>query len=755
MAITDGVAQQDRAPYALRDGYFLPRERSLADHLSLAADLAAHVRAVGRGGGDAGDWTPMFEREPATWLARLIAFPLETRRAAFETALTEDPAAAAGLLRSLAREILRLRDALAGAGLPEIAGRIDAARSDPRLGSLLGGLAALGRRDADGAAALAARAAEDASAAEAGSARSAAVGDVFERARAARRGLALAHEQLLGMIEALRPAAERAFAARLGSGEIEPAVALAIAERELLAEADARINRFVARHRDFYHRTILGQSPRAAAPETILLRFLPAGGGALIEEGETVEGRGPGDPAPQRFRLLNGVAVTTAEVAEARILVFQRDPQISRQRILGYVTGVRATVRRVDDADARRRLFAPEAFDEATIGLEIESDMLRLAEGRRRVEAALTLRRRANVVPTLDTADAAARRESVAAALAADRALAEAFGAAPLSPIVARIAEAAARCDRAMHPRERLRLGCLACAETPAQAQAVFGGLVAETLVEDRPWPTGVVRRAVLDRLRAVFEDGRDGGAAAAEDAEELFAQTPREVFQQFLGGGFTVSLSTAEGFHGATTAKASPNDPADGPGFRVRLALDETAPPIAPHGGAAAPALRIHMAGQSLFCPFSLFEPYALKAVRLSVSVRGLRRLTARGEDGPIDVGQPFRPFGAIPKDGAAFTVGAPELAVKPVTRIEADILWGGLPRGAGGFAEHYRGYGEDFPTPRPQLAPAYLSPGGARPLGPPEPMIADAPGAARREARSPGMPSQLAVTRGVSPAW
>jgi len=362
--------------------------------------------------------------------------------------------------------------------------------------------------------------------------------DAFDRARAARRALLSAHEQLLGVVEGLRPDVVGALEARLASGAVEPALGLVIANLGLLGVVEAEINGFAPRHRRFYHGEVLGQRPRGAAPETVLLRMVSAGFPAPITEGEQIEARAPGSARPQMFRLLAGVLVSPVEAAEARTLLFERDPDISLQRSLGYVTAVRAAERRIDGADAadaRRRLFAPEGQERAALGIEVDSDMLRLREGVRRVEAAQE------------------------------------------------IAAQAARCDPMMSGRDRLRLARLRCATSPDRLRAVLGAIVAETLVEGGDWPDGAVMAALLERLQTLFEDGSGEGQRIAQAAREWFAKPPTEVYQLFLSGGFAVSFSTAEGFVDAPGARAAPNRAEDGAGFRVRLTLDAAQPPIAP----------------------------------------------------------------------------------------------------------------------------------------------------------------------------
>jgi len=114
--VTDGVAQADRTPEALEDGYFLPQERRLHDHIALLRQLSRHVRAVDRNGVDAGSWRPLFDGEIAVAMARLIAAPSEPRRSAFASALRRDPAEAAALLRALALELRDFAAAVARSG---------------------------------------------------------------------------------------------------------------------------------------------------------------------------------------------------------------------------------------------------------------------------------------------------------------------------------------------------------------------------------------------------------------------------------------------------------------------------------------------------------------------------------------------------------------------------------------------------------------------------------------------------------------
>ena len=234
--------------------------------------------------------------------------------------------------------------------------------------------------------------------------------------------------------------------------------------------------------------------------------------------------------------------------------------------------------------------------------------------------------------------------------------------------------------------------------------RAIYGRIVAETLVEGRAWPTGELRKllwaridefklgsgaAEADRPLLLTEDERvDHLSKASEsDAATWLRRDPEEIYQEFLNGAFTATLTTSEGDFKVNSARTVPNPRTSSqgryetPGFQLRMVLDEAVPAIVAPDGKEAPILRLRMSDGSFFCPFSLFEAYAIDQIRTTVTVSGLKQLTGFSDDGPLDMSQPFMPFGAIPRHKASFLVGAPELAMKPVTSVSAELEWAGLP--------------------------------------------------------------------------
>lgn len=712
--VTDGTARERRLGYALADGYMVPQELGLAERLALAARLAGLVRFYARGNAPAGTWARLFEQEPLVIMAEVLAFKASEQAHRFAALIETDVHAAAAELVGLARRIDGWLARFAASGRHLFEAQLEA--GDSR--AVLAGLRDLAGAEDARPAALVARLHPEPAATGAGQ-------DAIARAHAARQALVRAHDRLLNIVAVMRPAVARAFDARLTSGEIDPALGLIVTELRLIAEAEKRINRFTDRHTAFYFSDVLGQAPKPAEPERVLLRFAQSAAPIVIEEGARLLARPAGSPVSHRYRLVEGLTVAPVRVGEVRTLRFDRNPLISPQSEMGFVTGLRAGALSPDGRRENQRLFEPEAGRDVPMGLSVASPMLLLAEGRRQVELRLVLARRQAIeeparvrTGPLEAAEASeeAPLDGVASMVLSDPAAFAAFGLGTpedaLRKISAWVAELAAE-GEAGAVRDLVYHACLRHAASPAQVQAIYGRIVSAALVEGDDWPTGRFRETLLAQA----------GAHLGEEAAELIARRildrPREeVFQTLLRDAFEVELSSETGPLRADLLRVAPNPPGAGPGIGFGVTLDEAVPAIVPPPEGEAPVLSIRLAGEARFCAFSLFEPYALERVQIAVQAEGLTRLTAFSDDGPLNVAQPFLPFGARPKDGASFLIGARELALKPVTRVGVRLTWADLPRTAGGFEEHYRHYGNGFRPPEPRLRAAYLSGEGWKPL-------------------------------------
>ena len=669
--VTDGTARGRRLPYALCEGYVRPQERSLADKLTLAAAIAGLVRFAGEPDARGGTWAKLFAQEPAVMMAALLATRAEERRARFAELIETDARGAAAELVGFARQVEAWLERASTAGRAAFAAQLRAIDSRAAVSELVRTLARAGDADPAAVAVAVRRIAGGGDA-----------GDAIARARAARQALVDAHEQLINVVAALRPVVERRFEARLASGEIDPALGLILAELQLLGDVEARINRFPDRHVAWYFTDVLGQAPRPAVGESVLLRFTPGQAAVPIEAGAALVARPSGSPEAQHYRLVEGLRVAPVRVADARTLRFHRDPLISPQSEMGFVSGVSLATLRTDGGGEWQRLFAPAAQTDVAMGLaDLEPDA---GAGRRpaadrghaRLRPPAGGRARGGAPPGDPPVAAAeeergdALAEAVAAVVLSDPAMIEPFGLGPPEaalPVIAGWVERLVA-ETGMAPAPRLvQHACLRAATTPEQVQAIYGRIVAATLIEGRPLarrrlPRHAPRpRGGADRRRG---GGRGGGgpdgAAARGGVPDAAAGRLRA--QPELRGGPVRDRRGA----GGSLCRPRPGRGSSSPSASTRRRRRSSRPP-----GAASPELAIRMASHARFCPLSLFEPFALETIDIAVRVEGLTRLAAFSDDGPLNTAQPFMPFGARPKDGATFLVGAPELAAKPVTRV------------------------------------------------------------------------------------
>jgi hypothetical protein len=728
-----GTRNEDRLPAALAPCYVLPEERGLVDRLALLGRLARLVRLPHPAGGDGGNWGQLFDHEPLAAMAELLAFDPERARQGFEALVDTGPEAAAAAVAALARDLAGWLARLAEAGLREAPATIEAAGLAAPIRALAG-LPEGGPADVPAVF-------EQRPPAEA---------DAVATARAARRAIGSGFERLLGAASLLRPAVAAALEARLGSGRVDPALGLIVAELRLLAEAEARINRFADRHVDFYYRDILGQAPLPSRPDSVLIRFAPTAATVTVPAGAGLVARVAGSAGERRYRLVEGLRVAPVRVAAACSLRYERNTLISPQSEMGFVTAVTAGPLRPGE-EVPQRIFVPEGGAPAAMGLDIASPVLWLEAGRRRIDLALVMTRRQETVARQaasgDRADGTAashgRTAEVAAILAADADLRGVFGLGPTEEALPQVLGWIATLgdDGAGTARDLVHRVLIEQARRAEQVRAVFGRIVASVLVEGADWPDGAARAALV--AQAETHLGEAGGIAVAR----LMGRSRDEAFRGGLGDAFELDLSTASGPLACRTVQVSPI--AGRAGIAFRIILDESHPPLVAPAGERAPLLRVRMAPEARFCPVSLFEPFALEAIEISAEVEGLTRLAAFTDEGPADVSQPFAAFGMRPRDGATLLLGAWEMAMKPVTSVAVSLAWADLPRNGGGFAEYFRPYGPKFQPPEPRLHAAYLTGEGWKPLTEaPVPMATasapDAPLSTERriESEVPGRP-------------
>lgn len=139
----------------------------------------------------------------------------------------------------------------------------------------------------------------------------------------------------------------------------------------------------------------------------------------------------------------------------------------------------------------------------------------------------------------------------------------------------------------------------------------------------------------------------------------------------------------------------------------KKRLVLSIAIPPDASpvvayddklHNGAfdvAQPVLRITTLTRPGAPPYNWLRSLRFQSIKIAVKVTGIKSLILANDQGQLDGGKPFQPFGPAPTVGSAFYFGCEELSNKKVTTLKLRYKWKDLPTELGGFSTYYKHYG------------------------------------------------------------
>jgi len=729
LRVTPGSLCTDRLPGPLDELALRVRPATLAENFCAAGQRLGAAGANLRPETEITPLARLFLSEPAYLLSEILSFNAEDAEQTFQIALEEEPGAAPRLIAALARQV---RDWVARARLllPDtFSKQLQQLNAEGTFEDSLPCLAARTAPEVVDAVVKIEQRREDALQVLRDD-------DPVARLRRIEAALRATHALLRNSVVTLQPVARTAFAARIASGQIDPALGLLLAELRAAEDVDEAINAAARRHMRYYYDDIIGQRPKPATGESVLLHLPPSARPRFLPEGTGLQARAA-DGTLQRFVTEAPVSVSPAHVASTAVLIYDTDRRISFNAALAGITDVRAHHYPGGMRTVRDGVFGTASRVDVEMGLDISSPMLALAEGERWIELTLSMRRSSNLpaepIPLPPDAPARSRatgpEPETVLALRSDPELLRAFGLsrdAAWIEVIADQVEALAD-SLGVTPALTLVYQVLALRALDLGAlRVLLGRIVALALVERAPLPQGdywEMLRAKIDVCRDQLSgqaqlrhiDAGDSVSiifeAFARNPDGSFVYTPEDIFQKLLGDAFKIAISTPEGMRTADWTQILPAKKTSGGGLRLRLKLDAAFPPVTAPDGAAAPLLTIRAADSARICPVSVFERYHLVTLGFDVRAEGLRALTGFSDDGPVTTDQTFMPFGPRPGDGTSFTVGSPELAQKPVTEIGLALNWAEIPDPVGGFQAHYRHYPDIEEVPDPKVSVSYLS--------------------------------------------
>ena len=115
-----------------------------------------------------------------------------------------------------------------------------------------------------------------------------------------------------------------------------------------------------------------------------------------------------------------------------------------------------------------------------------------------------------------------------------------------------------------------------------------------------------------------------------------------------------------------------------------IELKLNEDIPPLAPISGenfpSLWPAIRLTLndvTDNHQSSSYDVFSKLMLEQVKLNIKVEGLQTLQIQNQDGPLDINQPFEPFGLEPRQGSKFYFTHPELVHQRLDELSVHLTW------------------------------------------------------------------------------
>ena len=432
----------------------------------------------------------------------------------------------------------------------------------------------------------------------------------------------------------------------------EPAIGLFMVFLRLYETAQKRLNRFTSRHLAFYYRDCLKTSPRKREAESYYLEFEPSATATpfIIDQEAAFAAAKQPTSSSRHYYLNMPLLVRRATVSDLRTLYFQRNPLVSPECELGYVTRIKSDQRTLPFSSAAMSmpLFGglkkggrQSGTSDATVGLCIASSVLALKEGRREVEL------------TID-----------------------------------------------FELPDEVSMNHIFRAATEIKSATEF-----------KRWFGRVFSYYLLSGERFLNKDRKEQIthliAAHGGDAvhTKLLSRSWHDLFYSLLCRPFLISLSGESGWLTIKEYLVSPaieDDSGVNSGLKIKFSLGHNVESIVPcnaeaHGGGRAenlPVMNISPDSEASFFSYSFLSTLAVKRVELNVSVSGVRDLVLSNQLGRLDPAKPFAPFGPLPTRHSYLVIGSREAAGKQITKMSLALEWGGLPSQPGGFSRYYDGY-------------------------------------------------------------
>ena len=366
LKITDGTDQDDRIAAALQSGYFNVDELTFEALLAMGTEFAAKVNFYNLSDEADGSWAELFSADEAVIMAMILSADLKQIEAGF---LRRYPDGVADLAAHVFQQckkfnfwLTRLEAAEHDSGQTlrtKIAALVEEKLVTElhNLGTIVSSLEEVGDEiefTSFGAAWGLEREGQQHRFPHAKI-------TAAENSTIIRQQLRTVFYAFFNAISYLKSVTPIYLQESLGSQLHDPATGLFMAFLKLYQRAQQQMNSFTQRHLDFYYNRVLGASPRTALPESVHLQFDVEAGtkSALIAKGSAFTAGKDKSLREILFRTDNDLWLNDAKVESLHTLFLQRDPLLSPEYELDYISRIKSNNIRLPASDTDESELQP------------------------------------------------------------------------------------------------------------------------------------------------------------------------------------------------------------------------------------------------------------------------------------------------------------------------------------------------------------------------------------------------------------
>ncbi len=573
--------------------------------------------------------------------------------------------------------------------------------------------------------------------------------------------LQIAFSALISSIQYLQTDTHKYLEQALKYPVHEPAIALFMTFLKLFKKAQNKLNTFTDRHADFYYHDILNFKSLPAVYDLTYLNLALEKG--VSEPQYVALGHKFSAGKDENFNEIvyqatEDLHVHDAKVEQINTLLLQREPFISPERELNYITRITPNTLVMSEMGSKPVEGIPIlGGDKSTndpgvmpLGIVISAETLHLKEGLRKISISFNLGESPKIsngifaelskrsgsqdiqVTVLtgifdkllqaDTELSANKNITIEAAFLVGKLSNKQF-------------QNIFTCQESLRKNEVYKtflLALLKVADNELNTYKILGKLFSRHTLSRTQWLNEADIEQIEEKCKEYImakkqeEQKKEG---PLDRVLRLLKQDRTRTFLELYQDIFVIQISTEQGWktiadYQIVTIKNNTEEYSHKDtvyGFTCELLLKQDFPEVIPcttelhgeHWQLTAPAIQFSIKPQSTFFPYSIFSELSLVSLDIEVDVKGVTELIAYNQQGRLDPSKSFSPFGPQAVKQSHLIFSSEEIAHKNILDCSLNIDWSELPTDFDGFAGYYRHYDEKYTNNSFQVSVSILSGG------------------------------------------